>query len=140
MYGQGVDWPISYDDLEPYYGQAEIQMGVSGNHEEWNGALGAKRTTKFPMPMIWPSYLETTLKAGLEGKEIEGKKLKCALHRRRVIRSHMRTVPPAQGIPVVFRICPIGSEIRWNGAYVKKAVKNGVKIIYEAAVQENRKR
>jgi choline dehydrogenase-like flavoprotein len=25
-----VDWPYSYDDLEPYYGQAEAQLGVSG--------------------------------------------------------------------------------------------------------------
>ena len=29
-YGFGVDWPISYNDLEEYYYQAEIEMGVSG--------------------------------------------------------------------------------------------------------------
>lgn len=29
-YGVGVDWPISYDELEPYYHQAEVAMAVSG--------------------------------------------------------------------------------------------------------------
>ncbi|MCO6438011.1 MAG: GMC family oxidoreductase [Phycisphaerae bacterium] len=30
MYGVGYDWPISYDELEPYYDEAERIMGVSG--------------------------------------------------------------------------------------------------------------
>ncbi len=29
-YGVGVDWPVSYDQLEPYYGEAERIMSVSG--------------------------------------------------------------------------------------------------------------
>ena len=29
-YGFGEDWPISYNDLEEYYYQAEVEMGVSG--------------------------------------------------------------------------------------------------------------
>lgn len=29
-YGIGVDWPITYDELEPYYTEAEIIMAVSG--------------------------------------------------------------------------------------------------------------
>jgi len=31
-----VDWPISYDDLEPWYCEAEKEMGVAGSDEEWN--------------------------------------------------------------------------------------------------------
>ncbi len=30
LYGRGDDWPISYDDLEPYYVQIEQWMGISG--------------------------------------------------------------------------------------------------------------
>jgi choline dehydrogenase-like flavoprotein len=30
-YGRAVDWPISYDDLEPFYRQAEHEIGVSAN-------------------------------------------------------------------------------------------------------------
>ncbi len=31
LYGQGVDWPLSYDDLMPYYAMAENEIGVSGD-------------------------------------------------------------------------------------------------------------
>jgi glucose dehydrogenase len=29
-YGHGIDWPISYDEIEPYYCRAEAEIGVSG--------------------------------------------------------------------------------------------------------------
>ncbi len=29
-YGVGIDWPISYDDLEPYYTETELLMSISG--------------------------------------------------------------------------------------------------------------
>lgn len=32
-YGVGRDWPISYDDLEPYYVRAEEAMGVAGPND-----------------------------------------------------------------------------------------------------------
>ena len=35
--GEGADWPITYDDLEPYYCQAEDYLSVCGDvHESWN--------------------------------------------------------------------------------------------------------
>lgn len=33
-FGQGVDWPISYQDLRPYYEKAEWEVGVSAEVEE----------------------------------------------------------------------------------------------------------
>ena len=30
LYGVGRDWPISYEDLEPYYYRAEIELGCAG--------------------------------------------------------------------------------------------------------------
>lgn len=32
LFGTAVDWPISYDDLEPYYCRADWELGVSGTH------------------------------------------------------------------------------------------------------------
>jgi choline dehydrogenase-like flavoprotein len=29
-YGHGLDWPINYQDLEPFYRKAEYEMGVRG--------------------------------------------------------------------------------------------------------------
>ena len=46
IYGQGCDWPISYDDLEPYYAQAEVELGVSG---AFAPGQGPPRSTPFPM-------------------------------------------------------------------------------------------
>ena len=42
-----VDWPITYDDLEPYYAEAERAIGVAG--EEAN-PFAAWRSGPYPMP------------------------------------------------------------------------------------------
>ncbi len=31
--GKGFDWPITYDDLAPYYDKTEELIGVFGSHE-----------------------------------------------------------------------------------------------------------
>lgn len=45
-----ADWPISYDDLEPYYTEAEWRFGVSGSAtgDPWAGA----RSRDYPMPAV----------------------------------------------------------------------------------------
>jgi choline dehydrogenase-like flavoprotein len=54
-YGVGVDWPIRYEDLEPFYGEAEREIGVAGDPaEDW----GAPRSTPYPMPPVAPTYLD----------------------------------------------------------------------------------
>jgi choline dehydrogenase-like flavoprotein len=40
-YGVGEDWPVKYEEIEPYFCDAEDELGVSGSHEEQNGAQGA---------------------------------------------------------------------------------------------------
>lgn len=46
LYGVGMDWPIGYDDLEPYYCQAENIMAISGNSEDTPFA----RSQPYPQP------------------------------------------------------------------------------------------
>jgi choline dehydrogenase-like flavoprotein len=46
LYGTGLDWPLSYDDLEPYYSRAEWTIGVAGNP----GGLQPPRSRDYPMP------------------------------------------------------------------------------------------
>ncbi len=43
LYGVGVDWPFDYDDLEPYYQEAEEIMGVGGSTH-----TGSPRSKPFP--------------------------------------------------------------------------------------------
>ncbi|MFI4926220.1 MAG: GMC family oxidoreductase [Burkholderiales bacterium] len=47
LYGVGVDWPITYEDLEPFYQEAEEIMGVSGAPNN-----GAPRSKPFPMEPV----------------------------------------------------------------------------------------
>jgi choline dehydrogenase-like flavoprotein len=49
----GIDWPINYDDLEPYYGQAEHYIGVAGNSD----SAIVPRSTPYPYP-AYPFTLE----------------------------------------------------------------------------------
>ncbi len=45
-YGVGIDWPLSYDDLEPYYTQAEEIMAVSGPSD----GSPSPRSKPYPQP------------------------------------------------------------------------------------------
>lgn len=46
-HGIGDDWPISYEDLEPYYSEAEKEMGVAGGDDN---PFASARSADFPMP------------------------------------------------------------------------------------------
>ena len=61
-FGVAVDWPITYDDLEPWYCEAERELGVAGDS---NAALDAPRSQPYPLPLIPLSYLDTRLAAAL---------------------------------------------------------------------------
>jgi choline dehydrogenase-like flavoprotein len=68
-YGVGVDWPIDYDELEPWYGRAEAELGVAGDDacagEAW-------RSTPYQMPPIPHSYLDQRLKEAVASDRYDG--------------------------------------------------------------------
>ena len=47
------DWPISYDDLEPFYDKAEYEIGVSGDYS--TTPFHAPRRRDLPMPPLPPN-------------------------------------------------------------------------------------
>jgi choline dehydrogenase-like flavoprotein len=51
-YGLGVDWPIDYAELEPYYCLAEEELGVSGTPSP----TYSPRSKPFPMPAFPHKY------------------------------------------------------------------------------------
>jgi glucose dehydrogenase len=51
-YGQSVDWPIKYTDLERWYGEAEKEIGVSGDVKDQEERLGITFSSQYPMPPI----------------------------------------------------------------------------------------
>ena len=67
LYGVGDDWPIDYDELDPFYQEAEERMGIAG--EQGPPELDP-RGKPFPMPALPLSYnlqllREWTAKAGI---------------------------------------------------------------------------
>jgi gluconate 2-dehydrogenase alpha chain len=71
-----VDWPISYDDLEPYYDRVEYETGISGQAGNINGEIQeggnpfeAPRSRPYPFPPLRSSaanqlFVDATKKLG----------------------------------------------------------------------------
>lgn len=64
-----------YNDIEPFYAEAEKELGVSCDAEQWNEVNyhKAKRSTPFPMPPIIQSYSDNLIKDALQGFKVLGK-------------------------------------------------------------------
>ncbi|MCC6589734.1 MAG: GMC family oxidoreductase [Bryobacterales bacterium] len=58
------DWPLTYDDLEPFYEKAEWEIGVSG--DDSNNPHKGPRRRPLPMPPVGASKEYTILKAAAE--------------------------------------------------------------------------
>jgi quinoprotein glucose dehydrogenase len=67
LYGVHEDWPITYDDLEPFYVEAERRMGVAG--EQGPPDLDP-RSSPFPQPPLPLSYNLKLLKEWAEKSDI----------------------------------------------------------------------
>ncbi|MEJ2320780.1 MAG: GMC family oxidoreductase [Gammaproteobacteria bacterium] len=72
QFEKGLDWPLEYDELEPYYRMAEREFAVSGDVEEQK-RIGVR----FPDGYVYPmhkmphSYLDQKVNEGLRGTRVE---------------------------------------------------------------------
>jgi choline dehydrogenase-like flavoprotein len=61
-YQQGVDWPITYDSIKPYYEKAEWEIGVSANVADQLNIHGVRAEDfgeySYPMERIPTSFLD----------------------------------------------------------------------------------
>jgi glucose dehydrogenase len=69
-YGCGVDWPVTYEELEPFYGQAENEIGVAGDSSE---TLGSPRSSAYPMPAIPQTFMDKAYVRALAGTELDAR-------------------------------------------------------------------
>jgi glucose dehydrogenase len=121
LYGVGVDWPISYDDLEPWYVQAEQALGVAGDTD-----MGSPRSAPYVMPAVPPSYLDLHINEALQplGMQVlttpQAKNSQAFDGR-----------PPCCGNNICVPICPIGAK--YDGAvHATKARDAGAQIEADA--------
>ena len=72
LYGEGVDWPLSYEDIAPYYSEAEREIGVSADVED-QAYLGITFDDGyvFPMKGLPLSYLDRMVAKDVDGMSVE---------------------------------------------------------------------
>ncbi|MFD5420013.1 GMC oxidoreductase [Streptomyces sp. NPDC127069] len=72
-FGYGRRWPLTYDDLEPFYRAAEEEMGVAADSDEQREHVGLPLPAGhvFPMRPIPASHLDRVLAAGLDGRRVK---------------------------------------------------------------------
>jgi len=63
------DWPVGYDVLEPYYCQAESEIGVAGDPSV-DESMGAFHSEDYPMLPVMQSYLDGVVMGRLQNKTI----------------------------------------------------------------------
>ena len=99
-YGVAVDWPIGYDDLEPWYRDAEWQIGVSADVAD-QAHLGVTFGPGYDYPMrrIPPSWSDQALATAVDGASVQVGSSTCTLK----IRSYpaaRNSIPRGDYVPV----------------------------------------
>ena len=124
-YGVGVDWPLTYDEIEPWYFEAERALGVAGDGDE---DLGAPRRHPYPMPPIPPTYLDQQVAAAVEPLGLR------VLSTPQARNSETHDGRPACcGSASCIPICPIGAKYD-AAVHAAKAEAAGARILDRAVV------
>ncbi len=134
LYGHGRDWPISYDELEPWYQLAEEEIGVSGSDSDDQSGQGGKpfppRSKPYPMKMQAWTYLT---------QQVASKTSSVGHHF--VDEPNARATRPYNGRPTCAGnnncapICPIGAQFSGDMP-VTWAREHGAKLLTNAVVHK----
>ena len=124
--GGDPEWPISYDDLRPYYADVERAFGVSGASDN---PFAPPRTEPFPMAAFPPSHSDSLFAPACEELGIV-----------------MHSVPNARnsesydgrsecvGYGTCQPVCPSGAKYSAD-VHIEKAEQRGARVIDRAPVQ-----
>jgi len=106
LYGRGIDWPLDYDTLMPYYRQAEAALLVAADvaDQTYHG-IHFEPDYKYPgndNQRIPPTYSDQCLDAGMQGLTLYGQAM------------GMTSTPQARkacpGSNSCIPICPVGMK------------------------------
>ncbi|WP_299784577.1 GMC family oxidoreductase [uncultured Marivita sp.] len=124
LYGVGRDWPIDYDEIEPWYYEAEVELGVAGPE---NAPFDAPRSKPYPMPEAPFSYLDQVFHDKLTALGYDVIHAPQCRNNQQVYDGR----PPCCGNANCMPICPIGAQYSGNMS-VEKAQAAGAELITNA--------
>jgi choline dehydrogenase-like flavoprotein len=125
-HGVGVDWPIDYADLRPYYADAERELGVAGADDN---PFAPPREEPHPLPAFPPSHSDSIFAEACEALGLP-----------------MHSVPNARnsepydgdsacvGYGTCKPVCPSGAKYTAE-RHVRRAEAAGARVIDRAPVQ-----
>ena len=126
-FGVGLDWPLSYDDLEAWYCEAESELGVAGDDA---ADLGAPRSKPYPLPVVPLSYLDQRVATALAGTPHAVAPTPQARNSR-----VYDNRPPCCGSSSCIPICPIQAKYDAT-SHVARAERAGAELLPEAVVSK----
>lgn len=132
LYGRGRDWPMTYDELEPFYCEAEAELGVSGMDGQDESGHGGQpwppRSKPFPMKGLPVPYFMQRLTELLKPGGYNP-----------IMEPNGRATAPYNGRPLCAGnnncnpVCPIGAK--YDGTrHVDDAERHGAKLLDNSVV------
>ncbi|GAA1408625.1 GMC family oxidoreductase [Kitasatospora putterlickiae] len=99
--GHGRNWPIGYHDVEPYYRQAERELGVAADAAQQRHDVGLPIPDDyaFPMRAVPASHLDRTVARALDGRTVRDPAADEDAHLAVSTTPHARNAPPTSGAP-----------------------------------------
>ena len=138
---KAMDWPITYNDLEPFYCEAEQEIGVAANTdiEDYHGITfgqdpkNPSQPYQYPMPQVPQSYVDQQVSNAIGTMEFDGAPVtvyptpqgrnSIPYDERRVCAGNTNCIP----------ICPIQAKYDAT-VHVAKAQNLGVDVWYQTIV------
>lgn len=115
--GHGVDWPIRYTDLAPWYDHVERFVGISGNKDGIESVPDGEFQPPFEMNCV-----EKDMKARLEAKY---KTRKLIIGRTANLTKPVEGRTQCQLRNLCHRGCPFGAYFSTNASTMPAAIKTG---------------
>jgi choline dehydrogenase-like flavoprotein len=125
LYGVGRDWPLDYAFLEPYYAEAEAELGVAGDPGD---DIGSPRSGPYPLPPIPLSSMDRILAERLNGRGFHVVTEPVARYTR-----PFQGRPPCCGNNNCMPICPIGAQYSGD-LHSTLAERAGARLVPNAVV------
>jgi len=126
-----ADWPVDYDEMEPYYSRAEQELGVSG--EEGSLTKRTPRSAGYPMPAMGTEPARELLAAAADALGWGWGPIPLAINS-----------VPHDGRPACVRCpqcvghaCPVNAKNGSNNTFIPRAVATGLcDVLYDAEAIE----